>query len=251
METKRERKDHIKYVFLFRDKSTRKFTSTNVKPRYLFGYLTDDHKIFFDEFRLMDVFNFRRGMLRQFLVKTQKHYIDSRTEVGYFFGMDKKFKLKDLMFMLWTVYHRGYGFQMKKINLGETAYMFNKLYNLNLFSERFPGRGYTMKSVVAMTKLCEIYDILLENKVCSWINDEFNERIARINKPRRKYYKIVTTMLYYMCIRNYKRYQKQYGEAKRRYLSKKLSIESAETMINTDIILKDKTTKENTNGESK
>ena len=235
-----ERKNHIKYIFLFREKSIRKFTKTGIKPIYLFGYLTDDHQLFFDEFQMFDTFEFSRGTLRQFIRKTRLHYIDSKTEVCFFFGTNRNYQYKDIMFLLWSIYHRGYGFHFTKLIPGIIVNTLNRVYNLQMLGPTIPGDGHKMNNGTATTKMCDIFDMLAKNRICSWINDEFCQRIALLRPTRMKYYKLVSVALYYMLINNYRRYQEQYRAAMNARILQKKSPESEATMIPTSTILMDK-----------
>lgn len=189
------RKNHIKYAFFLRSKSEVKYSKNNETPKYLFAYLTDDNKVFFDEFHLKDRTYFRRGTVRQFVKKIKKRYMDENTLVHYYFG-EGRFKMTDLIFMLWSLYHLGTQFTMLRTPLGVVAKRIDLFFHLGL--PKFRKKGKDISWNVAFPRVCEIYDIILKNRICPWINDEFNQRIELIKPSRRKMYKAVTVGLLHM-----------------------------------------------------
>lgn len=193
------RKDHVKYAYLLRSKPSTKYSKNSEIPKYLFAYLTDENKVFFDEFHVKEQNYFMRSTVRQFIRKITSRNIDSNTQIYYYFG-EGRYHVTDLIFLLWSFYHRGVQFNMTKVNPAVSAKRISRFFNLHMANYRRDPRKVGFGE--SMKVLYEMYDVILKNKVCPWITDEFNQRIELIKPSRRRMYKIVTMGLLHMVVKD-------------------------------------------------
>lgn len=192
------RKNHIKYAYFLRSKPRTKYSKNSETPKYLFAYLTDDNKVFFDEFHVKNRRFFKKSTIYSFVNKVKSHYMDSSTEVYYYFG-EGDLKRNDVIFILLNLYHYGVQFNMTKVPLGVSAKKISGFFNLGIVNYR--RRPYDVPYGEAMKDMYKLYDVILKNRICPWINDEFNQRIELIKSSRRKMYKVVTMGLLHMVIK--------------------------------------------------
>ena len=213
-----QRKNHIRFAFLFRNKSEIKFSRKNQWPQYLFGYVTDDNKIFYDEFMIRNIRVFKRGTVLSFIKKViKKRYIDEKTRILYYFGQGR-YKSTDVMYMLWYIYQHSLKFTMNRIHLGVLISRLDIMFNLHLMGKTLKVLPNKMGFGIANDHINTIFLTALENRICPWITYEFNEKLERIRPHRRRMYKFVSLGLFYMCMTKYKTFKTAKNAIKKKIL---------------------------------
>lgn len=175
----RPRKNHIKYVFMIREKPTVVFSVKENTPVYLIGYLTDDHRVLFDKFAIPDRKYFSRGTIVEFIKRIlTKRYIDYTTKVYYCFETPGvNFRTHNILFLLWKIFNMSARFPMQSIKLSA---IINYMWVLGFAKDPKEGKFSAHKIKHYQNRLNDIYYTILNRKVCPWISEHTEAAIQKL-----------------------------------------------------------------------